>query len=122
MIQIKLEITLLTGGRIEVVITAASADYTIRNEVEAVVSKIAEAWPLAVVRIVRAETEAVELCPTAGKRGGPVGTPESQKQWIVKGWLKVQGRISQQAYAHSHGVSCSTLRRWTRELRMNGKL
>lgn len=120
--QIKIEIMLLRSERIEVTIAYANDDRAIMDDVEAVVSKIVKAWPLAVVRIARSETETVSLCPTANKRGGPAGTPENQKQWIVRGWLEVQGRMNQEVYANSKGISSSTLRRWMRELRANGKL
>ena len=122
MMQIKIEVTPLPGKRIEVTIVYASDDRAIIDGVQAVVSKIVKAWPRAGVRIVRSETESTSLCPTAGKHGGPAGTPENQKQWIVKGWLEIQGRMNQEVYANSNGISSSTLRRWMRELRANGKL
>jgi hypothetical protein len=71
---------------------------------------------------VQSETVTITLQLPAGKRGGPVGTPENQKVDTVKGWLEVRGQMNQELYAQSRGVAPSTLRRWTRELRVKGKL
>jgi len=56
------------------------------------------------------------------KRGGPIATPEDQKLEIVRGWLEVKGKMRQEDYAATRGVSVSTLRRWERELRQQKKL
>lgn len=62
------------------------------------------------------------ISSTTRRRGGPAGTPEDKKIAIIKGWLKVRGGMNQETYAQSRGVAPSTLRRWMRQLREQGKL
>lgn len=49
---------------------------------------------------------------TQRRKGGPIPTSEEDKSAIIKGWLAVQGRKSQEAYCLEVGVSPSTLRKW----------
>jgi hypothetical protein len=49
------------------------------------------------------------------RKGGPVPTPDHQKQALIQGWLAVQGHMSQVAYCDSKGISPSTLRKWMRD-------
>lgn len=57
-----------------------------------------------------------------GRRGGPIGTPTDEKLRIIRDWVRVQGRVNQEVYAGTHGISSATLRRWLREIRVDGKL
>ncbi len=55
------------------------------------------------------------------RRGGPLGTPEEKKLEIVREWHEVQGDTSQEIFCNSRGISSSTLRRWEKELKAQGK-
>ena len=54
--------------------------------------------------------------------GGPLGTDEEKRVEICKGWLEVKGRNPKRVYCQLHGVSVSTLDRWVRQLKADGKL
>jgi hypothetical protein len=105
-----------------VTVTRARDDPAVMNYIEAVLQQIARGWPVVVKQTVRSKTVTITLQLPAGKRGGPIGTPDDQKVDTIKGWLEVRGQMNQEVYAQSRGVAPSTLRRWIRELRTKGKL
>jgi hypothetical protein len=85
---------------------------------EHLLAVIMDIWP-------QARVTAVSMQETAGdgaRRGGPCGTPKSQRQEVVEGWLRLRGRMNQEVYAQGRGISPATLRRWMRELRDADKL
>lgn len=54
--------------------------------------------------------------------GGPRATPLNEQLRIVKGWLRVMGRINKETYAASQGIDQSTLYRWEKSLEKQGLL
>lgn len=56
------------------------------------------------------------------RRGGPEATPEEDRLRIVRGWEDQKGRMLQEVYAATYGIDATTLRRWRRELKNEGKL
>ncbi|HZQ09219.1 MAG TPA: helix-turn-helix domain-containing protein [Anaerolineae bacterium] len=56
------------------------------------------------------------------RRGGPLAPDDTEQLRIVRGWLRVQGRMNQEVYAREQGISPATLRRWMRQLEAQGKL
>ena len=56
------------------------------------------------------------------RRGGPLPTPDADKEKIVKEWMEVQGKETQEDFSRRKGVATSTLRAWIRDLRAKKKL
>lgn len=56
------------------------------------------------------------------RRGGPAPMPEQDKLRIVQAWLRLQGHMTEDVYAREQGISSATLRRWKRQLELEGKL
>lgn len=56
------------------------------------------------------------------RRGGPIPTPDEDKVRIIRDWLGVQGHTKEEVFAHEQGISSATLRRWKRQLELQGKL
>lgn len=54
--------------------------------------------------------------------GGPLPPSDTEKLRIVRGWLRLQGRINQDVYTRGQGISPATLRRWRHQLEVQGKL
>lgn len=119
---IKIEIVSLAPERVEVTVTHADDDPLLMSCTDLILREIAECWPIVHVKISQSSTEERTQDRAHSKRGGPIGTPVSQRLEIVRGWLAIQGQINQEVYAQSRGVAASTLRRWMRELRAEGKL
>ncbi len=119
---IKIEIVSLTPERVEVMVTHANDDPLFMSRIDRMMREMVECWPIVHVKISPSSTEELTPDHAHGKRGGPIGTPDSQRFEIVRGWLAIQGRMNQEVYAQSRGVAASTLRRWMRELRAEGKL
>lgn len=117
-----IEILPLTPERIEVTVTRTCDNPVVIDSEEELLKEIVRLWPQAVIRRAQPKTLPAASSPPGGKRGGPAGTPENQRVKIVKGWLRVQGRVNQEVYAYSQGIAPSTLRRWKRQLGEEGKL
>lgn len=60
--------------------------------------------------------------PAPFRRGGPLGPSDDEKLRLVSGWLRVQGRQTQEVYAQLQGRSASTLRRYIRDLKAKGMI
>lgn len=56
------------------------------------------------------------------RRGGPEPVPDEERLRIIQGWYASKGHLLQEDYAPSQWIDASTLRRWIRELRAEGKL
>lgn len=110
--QIIIKILALPSQQIQVTVIGTCTNPAVIEFLEAVLGEMGQRWPQVVIRRVEATK----------KRGGPIGTPEDQRIKIVRGWLRVQGRMNQEIYANSQGIAPSTLRRWQRELGDKGKL
>ncbi|HEY4667617.1 MAG TPA: hypothetical protein VIH26_09985 [Anaerolineales bacterium] len=117
-----IEVFPLTPERIEVAVTRTCDNPVVIDAEEELMKEIVRLWPQAVIRREQPQVPTVSPSPPGGKRGGPAGTPENQRIKIVRGWLRVQGRTHQEVYASSQDISTSTLRRWMRQLREEGKL
>lgn len=90
--------------------------------VEAILQEMIRIAPHAIIKRGSPDSMIERPAIASHKRGGPAGTPEGQKMKIVRGWLEVRGRMNQEIYSYSQGVTSSTLRRWVRQLRETGKL
>ncbi len=89
---------------------------------EALVKELVRLSPGIVIKKALPESKPVIAEREGRRRGGPVPTPQDEKMKVVKGWLQVQGRVNQELYARRQGIAPSTLRRWIRQLRREGKL
>ncbi len=107
---------------IEVIVTHTGDDLSFMSCIDMLLKEIVKCWPVVHVKVSQSLTDQLAPDRTPGKRGGPIGTPKPQQIEIVRGWLAVQGHMNQEVYAQSRGVAASTLRRWMRELRVEGKL
>jgi hypothetical protein len=107
-----IEIALLPSQQIQVSVLRSCDNPIVLDLVEFTLSQLRAHSPNVNVR---------HFLTPKRKRGGPIGTPEAQKLRIARGWLKVQGRMNQEAFARGEGISPATLRRWLRELD-DGKL
>jgi hypothetical protein len=120
--RIIIEIVPVVSGRIQVTVTRTCDTPVAIDSEEALLKEIVRLWPEAVIRREQPKALAAAYTPPSIKRGGPAGTPEHQRIQIVRGWLRVQGRMNQEIYASGQGIAASTLRRWLRQLREEGKL
>jgi len=120
--RVSIDIVSLDRGGFEVTVTRSSDKPEIIEYAESVLKEIVRLTPKVIIRRVSPTSPLVTFKSASPKRGGPAGTPEDQKMRIAAGWLRVQGRINQAVYADSQGVAPSTLRRWIRQLRQEGKL
>ncbi len=120
--RIMIEILPSIRKQIQVIVTRTCDNPEVVDLEEAVLRELVLLWPGVIIRRGSSETQTVTREMIRRKRGGPAGTPEDQKMKIVRGWLKVQGRINQEIYSRSQGVAPSTLRRWMRQLRQEDKL
>ncbi len=119
---IKIEIVAVAPERVEITVIHRDGDPLLLRCVDMLVQEIAKCQPMALVKVDQFSSEVAPPSCTNGKRGGPSGTPKAQQLEIVQGWLTIQGRMNQEVYAHSHGIAASTLRRWLRAFRVEGKL
>jgi len=119
---IKIEIVTVAPEQVEVTVIHRDGDPLLLRCVDRLVQEIARCRPLAPVKIDQPVSESAPPSRTNGRRGGPSGTPKTQQLEIVQGWLAIQGRMNQEVYAQSRGVAASTLRRWLRDFRVEGKL
>lgn len=120
--RITIEILPPAREQIQVIVTRTCDNPEVIDLEEAVLRTLALLWPGVVIRRGSYESQTVTPEMIRRKRGGPAGTPADQKMKIVRGWLRVQGRVNQEIYARGQGVAPSTLRRWMRQLRHEGKL
>ena len=120
--QIVIDKMLSRPERIAVEVTRAGDKAGIDEYIEQALNEIARRWPETVITRVQLKASTVMSGPSGCKRGGPAGTPEHQRIKIAREWLEVQGRVNQQVYAQTHGISAATLRRWIRQLRQTDKL
>ncbi len=107
---------------IQVTVDRACDEPEIVAYAEALLTEIVRLWPGVVIRSGELEHAFGSRESRKSQRGGPVATPEGQRIQIVRGWFRVQGQVNQEIYAQSQGIAPSTLRRWIRELRDEGKL
>ncbi len=117
-----IEILPVTPERIEVTVTRTCDNPVVIDSEEELLKVIVRLWPGAVIKRAQPMAPAAASYPTRTRRGGPAGTPEARRIQIVRGWLRVQGRMTQEIYASRQGVAASTLRRWRRQLDADGKL
>ncbi len=120
--RIFIEIISQSPETIQVTVSRACDEPEIVAYVEALRAEIVRLWPGAVVWGGESEYGLVSWESPKSQRGGPVGTPEDQRLRIVRGWFDVRGQVNQEIYAQNQGIAPSTLRRWIRELRDEGKL
>ncbi len=120
--RIFIEITSQSPETIQVTVNRDCHDPAIMAYAEALFTEIVRLWPGHVVWHVESERSLGSTPSTKQRRGGPAGTPQDQRIQIVRGWFNVRGQVNQEIYAQSQGVAPSTLRRWIRQLRDEGKL
>jgi hypothetical protein len=119
--RITIEIELNTQPSLEVTVRRSCSDPLVVEVFETVLHEISQRWPGATVTWIELPAPHLVSKPET-RRGGPAGTPREQRRAIVAGWLRAQGRVNQEVYARSKGVSTATLRRWMANLREQGQL
>ena len=120
--QIVIDKMLCRPERIAVEVTRAGDRAGIDEYIEQALDEIARRWPGTVITRVKLKASTVVSGPSGRKRGGPASTPEYQRIKIAREWLDIQGRVNQEVYTQTHGISTATLRRWIRQLRQADKL
>jgi hypothetical protein len=119
---IKIEIIAVVSQQVDIIVTQMDDASLPTSCIDALLQEIAKCWSLTPVKVELSLINQSTRPGPNGKRGGPLGTPKPQQMEIVKGWLALQGRMNQEVYAQSRGIGVSTLRRWMREFRVEGKL
>jgi len=55
------------------------------------------------------------------RRGGPIPTPDDEKERVIQEWEKVKGKMTLEAFCQNKNIGVSTLSRWRRDLEIKKK-